>query len=164
MAVQQVFPLHVLPDEGETYDVLGNIITIKATSNDTGGAYSLFDARVPSGAGSPPHFQKLEEESFFVIEGEFTFTIGDETAVLGPGGYAMVPRNTPHSFMSSGEGMGRMIIMTTPGGYHENFFKEAGELVADPANPPAPAGPPDFDKLMAAANRWGVEILPPPAE
>jgi quercetin dioxygenase-like cupin family protein len=163
MAVQQVSPRHVLPGEGETYDVLGNLITIKATGENTGGAYSLFDARVPSGVGSPPHYQKLEEESFFVLEGEFTFHIGEETTVLGPGGYAMVPRGTVHAFTSTGEGIGRMVIMTTPGGYHENFFKEGGELVFDPKNP-GPGGPPDFDKLMAAAQKWGVEIPPPPVE
>lgn len=159
MAVQQVSPRHVASGAGEVRNVLGSIITIKATGADTGGAYSLFEAVVPSGLGTPPHFQKLEEESFYVQEGEFTFLIDGETVVLGPGGYALVPRNVVHAFTSTGESAGRMLIMTTPGGFHENFFLEAGEPVSDDE-----PGPPDFDKLMAAATRWGVEILPPPAE
>jgi quercetin dioxygenase-like cupin family protein len=159
MAVQQVSPRHVAAGAGEVRNVLGSIITIKATGADTGGAYSLFEAVVPIGLGTPPHFQKLEEESFYVQEGEFTFLIDGETVVLGPGGYAMVPRNVVHAFTSTGETAGRMLIMTTPGGFHENFFLEAGEPITD-----TEPGPPDFDKLMAAANRWGVEILPPPAE
>ena len=160
MAVQQVSPRHVEPGAGDTFDVLGSIITIKATGNDTGGAYSLFEGRVPVGLGTPLHYQTMEEESFYVFEGEFTFHINGETVVLGPGGYAMVPRNVVHAFTSTGDITGRMLIMTTPGGYHENFFREGGEPVADVENP-GESGPPDFDKLMAAANRWGVEILPP---
>lgn len=151
-------------DAGRTYRVISDIVTILATGEETGGAYTLFETRTLPGQGTPPHFQKHEDESFYILEGNYAFQIGDESVVLGPGGYAFVPRGTVHAFRNTGDGLARMLVSTTPGGYHENFFAEAGDPVADPASPGPPAGPPDFERLMAAAKRWGVEVLPPPAE
>jgi len=34
------------------------------------------------------------EESFYVLDGEFTFTVGEETIPAGPGSYILVPRRT----------------------------------------------------------------------
>jgi hypothetical protein len=42
----------------------------------------------------------------------------------------------------------------------ERFAADVGEPAAAPGLPP-PA-PPDVERLLAAADRYGVEILPPP--
>jgi hypothetical protein len=48
-----------------------------------------------------------------------------------------------------------------PGGF-EGFFEEVGELVMDSSAPPE--GPPDVERLVAAAAKYGCEVPPPPPE
>lgn len=147
---------------GETYRVVLDIVTFVAKAVDTGGAYSLFETTTPPGAGAPPHLQHLEEESFYVLEGEYTFLVGNEQRVLCAGDQAFIPRETVHAYTNTGSTPARMLIMTTPGGIHEKFFAEAGEPITDAANPPEPKGPPDIPHLLAVAPKYGIDILPPP--
>jgi hypothetical protein len=37
---------------------------------------------------------------------------------------------------------------------------EAWETIEDPSNPPQPVEP-DFERVMAAARKYGIEMLPP---
>ena len=62
---------HVPPGEGRSLWVLGELVTYKTTSEQTGGAYSLFEVTTQPGTGPPPHVQHLEDESFYVLEGEY---------------------------------------------------------------------------------------------
>ena len=161
MTAQSLLPRVVAGSQGTAYRVVADIVTFKAVAEETGGAYSLFETSTPPGMGSPPHLQRYEDESFFVLEGTYTFLVGDEQRELGSGGYAFVPRGTVHAYTNSGATPARLLIMVTPGGIHEQFFQEAGEALADPANPPAPSGPPNVPQLIAIAAKYGIEILPP---
>ncbi len=78
---------------------------------------------------------------------------------LGAGGYAFVPRGMVHAFTNVGNTPARMLILVTPGGLHEQFFAELGE----PVDAPAPAGPPDVERIVAVSAKYGIEILPPSA-
>ena len=147
---------------GETYRVVMDLVTFVAKAENTGGAYSLFETVTPPGAGAPPHLQHLEEELFFVLEGEYTFLVGEQQRVLHAGDQAFIPRETVHAYTNTGSQKARMLIMTTPGGIHEKFFAEAGEWIADPMNPSEPKGPPNIPHLLAVAPKYGVEILPLP--
>jgi quercetin dioxygenase-like cupin family protein len=53
---------------------MGELLTYKIASQRTGGAYSLFEVTTQPGAGPPPHVQHREDESFYVLEGEFEFS------------------------------------------------------------------------------------------
>ena len=44
---------------------------LKATKEDTGGAYSMLEVNV-TGGGPPQHIHKAEEEGFYVLEGRST--------------------------------------------------------------------------------------------
>jgi mannose-6-phosphate isomerase-like protein (cupin superfamily) len=145
------------PDAGLTLDVLGVEITFKVTASATNGAYSLFEARTPPQGGSPPHYQRHEEESFYVLEGEYTFLMGEQTITLGPGESVTVPREMVHNFTNTGNTPARMLIITSPGGIHEQFFRDVGH----PTDAP-PAGPPDLVQVVKTAEQHGIIILPPP--
>ncbi|WP_328989771.1 cupin domain-containing protein [Kribbella sp. NBC_01245] len=73
-----------------------------------------------------PHLHREFEESFFVLDGRFTFTVGDEAIVADPGTYILVPRETAHT-ITAAEGGGRFLTLMVPGGLEEMFF-ELGEL------------------------------------
>lgn len=159
MSTTLLTPQFVAPGSGTTVRVIADHVTTKAVAADTGGAYSLFETRTAPGQGTPPHRQRHEEESFYVLEGTYAFLIGDRSVEVGAGGYAFVPRGTIHAFTNVGDVPARMLILVTPGGLHEQFFVELGE----PVDAPLPAGPPDVERIVAVAEKYGMEILPPPA-
>ena len=91
------------PGEGETMTVFGNEITIKTGAPETGGALCLVDYTTAAGfPGPPPHVHHETVDMFFVLEGELTMRLADETLTLGPGSFVLVPPETVHTF-SNGE-------------------------------------------------------------
>ena len=48
-------------------------------------------------------------EVAFVIEGSARITVGDEERDVQAGGIAVIPANTPHQFVNSGDGILRQI-------------------------------------------------------
>ncbi len=137
--------------------VITDIVSFIITGAETNGAYALFETvTVPQG-GTPPHTQAYEDEAFYILEGSYTFLIGDRQVEAQPGAFAFVPRGTVHAYTNTGDTPARMLILVAPGGLHEQFFREAGDPVSDPV------GPPDIPRLVAAAAKYGITILPPAA-
>ncbi|HSI41962.1 MAG TPA: cupin domain-containing protein [Xanthobacteraceae bacterium] len=148
------------PETGTTVHLLGTLVTFRATSADTEGSFSLVEAVTAPGQGTPPHLQRDDAEAFYVLEGTFDFLIGGRTVRGGPGSFHYVPRGVPHGFANAGDAPARMLIINLPGGLHENFFVEAGDPVPDAVSFP-PMSPPDIPRLVQAASRYGIEMLPP---
>ena len=147
------------PGEGRSLWVLGSqLLTYKVTADQTGGAYSLFEGTVPPQEGSPPHIHHREDESFYVVDGEFEFLKDGETVRAGAGSLVYVPKGTLHAFKNVGEEKGRLLLSQTPGGLHERFFEEIGEEATDMTMPPDAEGPPDDVRIVAVAARYGTEI------
>ena len=75
---------HVLPGGGmRSLWVFGGLQTYKVPSQRTGGAYSLFEVVTQPGAGPPPHVQHREDESFYVLDGEYEFLSGRRILRVG---------------------------------------------------------------------------------
>ena len=144
------------PGEGRTVDVLGDHYTFKALGEQTGGRYGLVEVGVPApSAGPPPHIHHNEEEAVYVLEGEVQVTVGDQTVAATPGYFAFVPRGTLHTFANKGSEDARMLVILSPAGF-EHAFDEMAEVASSATEPP------DMDRLMAIADRYGLEIPPPP--
>ena len=86
------------PTEGRTIAVVGDVYRFLAVGEETDGKYALWEAIVPPGGGPPPHVHSREEEGFYILEGEVTFTVGDERIVASAGLFANMPVGTLHSF------------------------------------------------------------------
>jgi quercetin dioxygenase-like cupin family protein len=142
-----------------SYHLLGNIIRFKADGSRTNGAYSLVEITTAPGAGTPSHRQKDDDEAFLVIEGSYEFMHNGRTLTTGPGEFVFVAKGEPHAFRNAGTTNARMMIINSPAGLHENFFREAGDPIASDAAMPAPSAP-DMPRLGAAAARYGIEFLP----
>jgi quercetin dioxygenase-like cupin family protein len=94
---------------------------------DTGGAFTVAEfSGTDEGAWTVPHLHRGFEESFFVLDGLFTFTVGEEAIKATPGMYILVPRGTAHT-ISAAAGGGRFLTLMVPGGLEEMFF-ELGTL------------------------------------
>ncbi len=149
---------HVRPGEGRSMWVLGDLATYKTTSGQTGGAYSLFEVVTPPGAGSPPHVQHREDESFYVLEGEYEFLVEGSNLRAGAGSILYVPKGTLHAHKNVGEGVGRMLLTQTPGGLYEHFFEEVGVEAKSNVMPSLEEGSLEVARITAIAARYGIEI------
>ncbi|TWT01432.1 quercetin 2,3-dioxygenase [Planomicrobium sp. CPCC 101079] len=142
--------------EGEAYWFLGTLLEMKATAKDTNGACGLIESLHPPGYATPLHVHQNEDEIFYVLEGELTFTVGEKTIMAKPGTFLYAPRGIAHMYKSEGTVPSRILIMVTPAGL-EQFFVEAS-VPADEYKLPPDSIVPDMDKLMAAAQTYGIEI------
>lgn len=66
------------------------------------------------GQAQPSHQHAGRDKLYFVVEGEGLFTIGGETAQLGPGGIAWAPADTPHGVVNTGDTRLTMLIAMAP--------------------------------------------------
>ncbi len=153
-------PVINTPPQGRTVAVVGDVYRFLATGEDTGGEYALFEALVGPGGGPPPHVHGREEEGFYVLEGEVTFTVNGERVVAAAGTFANMPVGTPHSFKNESSRPARMLISVAPAGLERMFF-EVGVPLAEGATTALPPTREEIEKLLAAAPRYGIEILGP---
>ncbi len=146
------------PQQGEALWFFGGLATVKASAEQTGGGYVITEQTFPGGMATPLHSQPDDDETFYVLEGDLTFYLEDgQPLSASTGSFVHVPAGTPHAYQVDSE-TARLLNITTP--RHERFFRAAGEPAQARTLPPQ--APPDMDKVMAAANEHGVEILGPP--
>jgi uncharacterized cupin superfamily protein len=88
----------------------------------------VFDTIRPAKVGPRLHLHVDCVEWFFVREGEFKFRAGDETMHLKAGDSLLVPRNMPHAFVKTSEGVARLIVMHEPAGIMEEYFRAASQF------------------------------------
>jgi quercetin dioxygenase-like cupin family protein len=81
------------PGEGDAFSAVGDVYRNLATSRQTGGVYTLHEIRVSPNNGPPPHIHSREDESFFVLEGEVEFQVGDEKITARPGVHSRAERH-----------------------------------------------------------------------
>lgn len=134
---------------------LGIPTLMRSTSETTNGAFALIEQwSMPPGFASPYHVHHLEDEAFYVLEGEMAFVCDGKWIQAGPGTYVFGPREIPHGFKVAGTAPARMLLLCAPGGF-ERFVLELGE---DLTSPPAP---PDMARLAAVAATYKIDILGP---
>jgi quercetin dioxygenase-like cupin family protein len=148
------------PREGRTVAVVGDVYRFLATGEDTNGKYAMWEALVPPGGGPPPHVHSREEESFYVLEGEITFTIDGKTVVATTGTFANMPVGVSHSFRNASNKPARMILSVAPAGL-ENMFFEVGVPLPEGASTAQPTTKEEIDRLLRVAPNYGIKLLLP---
>ncbi len=147
------------PGEGNrSLRVFGELVMYKIKSEQTGGAYSLFEVASQPGSGPPPHVQHREDESFYLLEGEYEFLVEGRTLRAGAGSLIYVPRGNLHAHRNVAEGVGRMLVSQTPGGSHERFLEEISEERRDVSTTPISNGPQETERIAKIAVEYGIEM------
>lgn len=145
--------------DGPAYWFLNSLNVVMATSESTGGAFSLVHHTAPPGHATPYHLHHVEDEAFFVLDGEFTFISDGKKTVLGPGGYIFLPRKIPHGIRCTGSAPSTMLILAMPGTGFVGMMTEMAKPAEQRALP-APATP-DMDKLMTLCAKYEIDVLGP---
>lgn len=70
---------HIPSGEGRSVWLVGDLITVKVTSEDTEGVFSVLEETTPPQGGPPPHIHHQEDELIHVLEGEVELLVGDRT-------------------------------------------------------------------------------------
>jgi quercetin dioxygenase-like cupin family protein len=136
----------------------GGVMTMKATAEETGGAFLLFEDLMAQGKTTPLHLHENEDEALYVLEGELLVYLDGNEYPVGPRGVAIAPRGVPHAFLVTSR-TARVLTLQTPGSA-EAFYRGASE----PANADTdPSGPVDFACVRESADRsGGMQVVGPP--
>jgi mannose-6-phosphate isomerase-like protein (cupin superfamily) len=84
----------------------------------------ISESRVCSDRLSPPaHVHAEHSESFYVLEGQMTFTVGERELEAEAGTWVQVPPGTPHTFALTGDGDVRFLDLHTPSCGYGTFLR-----------------------------------------
>ena len=144
--------IHIPPGEGKSVWFADEILTFKV-DRDQSQSVGIFEDEVPPQSGAPAHLHRTQDETHYVLEGQFEFVLGERKVNADAGSVVYVPRTMMHAFTNTGTQKGKLLFINTPQGPLEEFLVEFGEPVSDPSSPPE--GDLDLDKLQAIAQRTG---------
>ncbi len=149
--------VHLGVTEGASFWLLTDLHTFKLTGQNTNGAMTVAELTAGPELGPPPHIHRNCDESFYVLEGLFEFSLAGRPFTAGPGSFVYLPKGVVHTHKAGGGAPARAVVIQTPAGV-EQFIAEAGIPAANPSVPPAPPAPADFQRIVAAAEKHGIEV------
>ena len=149
----------VEPNKGKHIAVPGQINTIVASKEDTGGKYSFIECKVFPGAGPVPHIQTREHEGFYLVEGQLTFIVDKERIEAKPGTFINIPPNVLHTFKNETDEIAKLITILSPPGM-EQFFVDIGIGVSDINVVPLPYTKEQIERIPNLVAKYGMEIRP----
>jgi mannose-6-phosphate isomerase-like protein (cupin superfamily) len=85
----------------------------------------------PGGASPPPHLHHRHVESFYVLEGEMTFTAAGRELRAEAGSWVQVPAGVAHTFALAGDGPVRFLDVHTPSWGFGNFVRALHQARSD---------------------------------
>ena len=133
-------------------------LTVLTTSAQTNGALFAVEVRMPPGGGPPVMHRHDPDELYHVLEGEFTFYIGDpaervERITANSGQVMPLAGGTPHTVRNESDRDAVAFVVHAPGPPMEQFTRAAAKL--------ATTGEVDMTTLLRLADRHGITMLGP---
>ena len=142
------------PDDGRTIDLGNFAMSLKATGEETGGAFVLLEAAEPPDFGPPMHIHHDAAEAFYVLEGAYHIFIDEQAFTCPAGSFIFIPAGIRHGFRV-GAAASRKLNLYTPAamvGYFDQLSAAIQEGDADPG------------RLDEIARRHGMEVVGPVPE
>jgi quercetin dioxygenase-like cupin family protein len=138
-------------DGGRSFNVGPNQVLVKTEGDATDGAFSMIHWTFPPGAPAPPlHIHHSGSETFFVLEGEVEFSVGDEKVLAGPGTRVHMAPGVRHTLGNPTPSPARALEIFCPAKLL-GLVEEVGRIFAE-------GMPPDVGKLKEAFARHDSEI------
>ena len=144
----------------ETILFAGTAVDVLVPSAVTDGAFALLRIANPPGCWTPPHRHQFEDETVYVLSGTMQVRTSDGARELRPGQALVLPRGQPHQLGNAGTEEANLLVLCTPGGF-DDFVRAAGRPASAGGTPSMTET--DVARLIQAAPRYGIELLPPDA-
>jgi quercetin dioxygenase-like cupin family protein len=145
--------------DGDAWWFLDERMTVKVSSRESGGAFTLIEFSGPRGFGPPRHVHEREDELFYVFDGEMRVVCGAKDWQVSSGSLVFLPHAIEHAYIITSETPIRALQLTSPGGF-EDFLSELGRR-PDGVGLPQPQAP-DVARLNEVAGRQGRRLVGPP--
>jgi quercetin dioxygenase-like cupin family protein len=129
----------------KSFPVLGDQVDMLVTQEMTGGSSATLLETSPPCGGPPPHRHQNEDETFYVVEGEYEFLFDGAWVKASAGDSFYRSRGTIHGFRNCGTTTGRVLIFVQPGSF-QSYLEEISPLSV----------PADLPKLIEISNRYGI--------
>jgi mannose-6-phosphate isomerase-like protein (cupin superfamily) len=142
------------PGEGRSIDVGGFRSVVKASPEQTGGAFSLLEADEPAGFGPPLHVHDNAAEAFYVIEGEYIIFLEGRELACPAGSFIFIPAGAPHGFRV-GRVASRKLNLYAPAAMI-GYFDELSDATMKGAVSP--------ELLSRIARRYSMQVIGPVPE
>ncbi len=137
----------------------GHLYRLFVKGEDTGGAYTIFEANVPPmDIGPPPHIHRNEDMAFYIVEGLFRFSLEENEFNAVPGDFVFLPRGLKHWLSNESGTMGKMLVIASPSGF-DRFIHAAGVPLEDDTKMPPPPTNEELMKLVQEAPKFGIDVF-----
>jgi quercetin dioxygenase-like cupin family protein len=138
--------------------ILGDVYTVKISGDETQGRYSIWEIEAAPNNGPPLHKHSMEDETFYVLEGGFSFPYGSTNKDATKGQIIHLPRGEFHTYKNNGNSPGKLLLIITPPQF-EKFFEEIGIPIKDKASFQPPVITRAFiENIVKTAAKYGLEI------
>ena len=142
--------ISVEPGEGRSVRLRGTTVGFKVESDHAAGA-SLTEWEAVPGFDTGAHVHERLEETWYVLDGELEFRVGEETFTAAAGATVFVPPHVPHAFANRSDRPTRFLRILSPPGHDRYFDELAGILAVD--------GPPDPHAIAELRRRYDTEQI-----
>ncbi|TPM42456.1 cupin domain-containing protein [Mesorhizobium sp. B2-2-3] len=142
-------PVIRMPDENKGVMLRGQPMVFLVTGKDTRHT-SMFDWTIPAGFATGLHIHRVQEETFYVLDGECVWHVGAQVIRATPGTFLFIPPGVQHNITNVGEKPARVLMTVSPPG-HEHYFEDLARLAAK--------GSPDPKAVAALRNRYDTDQI-----
>jgi quercetin dioxygenase-like cupin family protein len=139
-----------MPGEAKEVALSGYPMTFLVTAENTKHT-SMFDWTMPPRFSTGLHVHRAQEETFYVLDGECEWQVGDRRIRAKPGAFLFIPPGVPHNIANATDKPARVLMTVSPPG-HENYFEELAKAVTRD-------GPPDAKAIAELRGRYDTDQL-----
>ena len=105
-------PIVVPPGEGHR---IGNVEFLARSADTPRFTFGIIE--IAPGRELEPHVHQAEDDAFYIVEGEMTFSFGDREVTATPGTFVLVPPGVEHGFRNEQDRPVRMLNIHAPAGF-----------------------------------------------
>src|SRR3984893_5341941 len=139
-----------MPGEAKGVTLSGQPLAFLVTAEDTKHT-SMFEWTLPAHFSTGLHIHRVQEETFYVLEGECDWQIGDQRVGATPGTYVFIPPGVAHNIGNGSDTPARVIMTVSPPGF-EKYFEELASVVSSDS-------PPDAEVISELRNRYDTDQI-----
>jgi quercetin dioxygenase-like cupin family protein len=149
--------IHLGPGQGKSFWLLTDLHTFKAVGTDTNGALAVAELTAGPELGPPPHIHRNADESFYILEGTFEFSLAGRAFSAGAGSFVYLPKGVVHTHRAGGGAPARALVIQSPAGV-EQFIEEAGKPAPDTSARPSPPATAELGRIVGIAQKYGIDV------